>query len=126
MPDDSRTNGFAIRTLNQDCDRLAVQSSVQTTWFCRYKGTEGKKPQKHEVGITQREIVVLRPYQGKPEIELQGLGGPHGVLLVDRANGGSVVLRNGQRHRFELDCALVVKTENFAPPLREGMPIGAL
>jgi hypothetical protein len=126
MSEDSRTNGFYIRTLNQDCDRLAVQSSVQGTWFCTYRGTAGKKPKKHEVGIAQKELIVLRPYQGKPVIELEGLGGPYGVLIVERANGGTTVLRNGRRQQFELDGALVVKTENFSPPGREGASIGAL
>lgn len=126
MSDESRTNGFNIRTLNQDCDRLAVQSSVQGTWFCTYRGKADRKPKKHEVGIAQKELIVLRPYQGKPVVELEGLGGPYGVLIVEKANGGTTILRNGRRQRFELDCALVIKTENFSPPGRDGAPIGAM
>lgn len=118
MPDNSVTNGFRIRTLNQDCDRLAVQSSVQTTWFCTYRGT-GKKAHKHEVGLGQKELIVLRPYQGQPVFELEGLGGPHGVLIVQEASGATVTLRNGQRRRFECRGAVVIKTEHFAPPGRE-------
>jgi len=124
VTDGSRTNGFEIRTLNQDCDRLAVQSSVAGTWFCSYRGK--LLPKKHEVGIGQNELVVLRPYQGKPVIELRGLGGPHGVLIVDRADGGTRVLRNGQKALFELDCALVLKTEQFRPPGRDGAGMGAV
>jgi hypothetical protein len=118
VSDNARTNGFRIRTLNADCDRLAVQSSVNGTWFCTFHGK--LLPKKHEVGIGQNELVILRPHRGKPVIELQGLGGPHGVLIVDRANGGSRTLRNGQRAVFELDAALVLKTENFRPPGRDG------
>jgi hypothetical protein len=123
MLDNSRTNGFRIRTLNADCDRLAVQSSIATTWFCTYR-PDKKRGKKHEVGIAQKELVVLRPYQGKPHIELEGLGGPHGVLIVDRANGGTTVLRNGQKAQFEMDGALVIKTEHFAPPGRESAGFG--
>jgi hypothetical protein len=128
VTDNARTNGFRIRTLNADCDRLAVQSSVQGTWFCSFRGKLFGKlvGRHHDVGITQAELIVLRPYQGKPVIELEGLGGPHGVLIVDRANGGSTVLRNGQRRRFELDCALVIKTEHFKPPGRDGASLGAV
>jgi hypothetical protein len=115
MHDNARTNGFRIRTLNQDCDRLAVQSSVQTTWFCSYNGKPGKV-RTHEVGMTQKELIVLRPYQGKPVFELQGLGGPHGVLIVQEANGATTTLRNGQRKRFNATSAVVIKTENFAAP----------
>lgn len=124
MTDNARTNGFQIRTLNQDCDRLAVQSSLQSTWFCTYRGRF--LPKKHEVGIAQSELIVLRPYQGKPIIEIMGLGGPHGVLRLDFANGGSRTLRNGQRQIFELEAALVVKTENFRPPGREGAGFGGV
>jgi hypothetical protein len=125
MRDNSLTNGFRIRTLNPDCDRLAVQSSVAATWFCTWD-PDRRKGWKREVGIAQKELVVLRPYQGKPVIELKGLGGPHGVLIVDRANGGTVVLRNGQKQQFELDAALVIKTEHFAPPGRESAGFGAV
>jgi hypothetical protein len=123
MHDNATTNGFRIRTLNQDCDRLAVQSSVATTWFCSYRGA-GKKVKSHEVGLGQRELVVLRPYQGKPVFELEGLGGPYGVLIVQEANGGTSTLRNGQRRRFECTGAVVIKTENFAPPGRDAAGMG--
>jgi hypothetical protein len=126
MSDNARTNGFRIRTLNQDCDRLAVQSSRAGTWFCSFRSRLGILAKTHEVGIAQDELVVLRPYQGKPVIELEGLGGPFGVLIVDRANGGTKTLRNGQRHRFELDAALVLKTENFRPPGRDGQQLGTV
>jgi hypothetical protein len=35
------------------------------------------------------------------------------------------VLRNGQREVFELDAAIVIKTENFRPPGREGAGVQA-
>lgn len=114
MSDQARTNGFRIRTLNQDCDRLAVQSSIAATWFCTYRGKWF--PKKHEVGIAQSELIVMRPYRGKPVVEITGLGGPHGVLICTLANGGTHVLRNGSRQIFELDAALVIKTERWAPP----------
>jgi hypothetical protein len=125
MSDNARTNGFQIRTLNQDCDRLAVQSSIASTWFCSFRSQVGILAKTHSVGISQSELIVLRPYRGKPVIELKGLGGPHGVLIVTGANGGTWVLRNGQRHRFELDAALVIKTEHWTPPGRQGSQIGA-
>jgi hypothetical protein len=132
MSDDgSRTNGFRIRTFNQDCDRLAVQSSVATTWFCSFRGRQrgsngaGRKAWERDVGIAQKELVVLRPYQGKPEIELEGLGGPFGVLVVQEAAGGTTILRNGQARRFELSGALVIKTENWSAPGRDGAGIKA-
>ncbi len=122
--DPSITNGFRIRTLNADCDRLAVQSSVQSTWFCTFRGK--LLPKKHDVGLCQNELVVLRPYQGKPVFELEGLGGPHGVLIVNRASGGTQTLRNGQRVRIECDEAIVIKTERFRAPGRDSAGFGAV
>lgn len=120
MSAESRTNGFKIRALNADCDRLAVQSSLQSTWFLTFR--KWGLPKVHEVGIAQSELIVLRPYQGAPIVEITGLGGPHGVLILERASGGARILRNGSKHRVELgrDEALVVKTENFAAPRHEG------
>lgn len=113
------TNGFRIKALNADCDRLAIQSSVQTTRWCSYRRL---LPRVHEVGITQNELIVLRAYQGAPTIELEGLGGPHGVLIVEPARGGRRVLRNGTRHVLELgrDEAVVIKTERWRAPGSDG------
>ena len=66
MSDNARTNGFRIRTLNQDCDRLAVQSCLSATWFCSFRSRLRILAKNHIVGIAQNELVVLRPYQGKP------------------------------------------------------------
>lgn len=124
--DNSRTNGFQIRTLNADCDRLAVQSSIASTWFCTYHGgMRGKLlPKKHQVGLAQNELVILRPYQGKPVFELQCLGGPHGVLIINRASGGTQVLRNGQKVIIETIESLVLKTEHWRAPGRDGAGLG--
>jgi hypothetical protein len=122
MYDLARTNGFRIRCFNQDCDRLAVQSSLQATWWCRYHAGLMRRmlPVYHVVGIAQSELIVLRPYRGTPEFELEALGGPYGVLIAQRANGGTTVLRNYQRQVFHLDAALVLKTEHFQAPRHEG------
>jgi hypothetical protein len=116
---EDRTNGFRIRGLNADCDKLACQSSVQTTWLVgrhRFlsKGTE--------VAITKDELIVLRPYGGAPVVEITPLGGPHGVLILELARGGRMAVRNGTKQRVEmgLDEALVIKTEHWKPPQGPG------
>jgi hypothetical protein len=121
-----RTNGFKVRGLNADTDRLAVQSTRQSTWFLS-RGTLGRiAPKWYEIGLCQDELIVLRPYQGAPVIEIEGLGGPYGVLVLQRAGGGTMVLRNGRRTRVELrrDEALVIKTEQWKAPGTEGKAIG--
>lgn len=118
-----RTNGFKVRGLNQDVDRLAVQSSHQSTWFLS-RGKLGRVglPKWHEIGIARDELIVLRPYGASPVIELEGLGGPHGVLIVEATQSCTRTLRNGTRLRLALkpDESVVVKCEDWKSPRAEG------
>jgi len=109
-----RTNGFKIRGLNADADKLAVQSTHQTTWLLG-RGSKGRggKPKWHEVGLAKTEVVVLRPYGGAPEIELESLGGPYGILVVDQTQTRTFNLRNGRRQVLALkrDESVVLRCE---------------
>jgi len=127
VTDLARTNGFKVRAC-LDGDRVAVQSTHQTTYFLTGKKWGGLLHKWHEIGLAQSEIVVLRPYGASPVLEIEGLGGPHGVLIVEATQTGTRTLRNGQRCRFELkkDEAVVIKTENWREPRREGTQIGRI
>lgn len=116
-----RTNGFKVRGLNPDVDRLAVQSTHQSTFFLTYKRRLGR-PKWHEIGIARDELIVMRPYGAAPVIEIEGLGGPHGVLIVEATQSCTRTLRNGTRLRLSLkpDESVVVKCEDWKSPRREG------
>lgn len=116
-------NGFKIRGLNADADKLAVQSTHETTWLLGRRKWARIAPAWREVGLAQNELKVLRPYGGAPVIELQSLGGPYGVLIVERARGGTTVLRNGRKLRLELghEESVVLKTEHWRSPRTEGV-----
>jgi hypothetical protein len=114
-----RTNGFRVRGINGDSGRCAVQSTHQTTFMLTRRRWGGIGPNLwHEVGLAQSELIVIRGYGGEPEVELEGLGGPHGVLIVENTRGETVTLRNGSRRVFSLgrDGALVIKTEHWIEP----------
>lgn len=117
MSEHDRTNGFRVRAFS-DGDRLAVQSTHQTTFFLTGRKWAGLAAKWHQVGIQKNEIVVMRPYGASPEIELEGLGGPHGVLIVEATQSVTRTLRNGQRLRLRLkrDESVVVKTEEWNAP----------
>ena len=119
MSENDRTNGFKVRGLNADVDRLAVQSTRQTTFFLG-RGRFGI-PKWVEIGLAQDELIVLRPYRGAPIIEIEALGGPHGVLIVEATRSCTRTLRNGSRLRLELghEEAVVIKCENWREPRRE-------
>jgi hypothetical protein len=115
-----RTNGFRARCSGGDPDRLAIQSTRQTTDFPflhrRLLGLGGWR----EVGMTRNEMVVLRPYGAPPVVEIEGLGGPHGVLVVNFTQSVTRTLRNGQRLRRQLlpGESVVIQTEEWREPRR--------
>jgi len=123
----ARANGFRIRGLNADCDRLAVQSSEQTTWLLGRKRGGLGLPQWHDVGISQNEIIVLRPYGGCPTFEIKALGDKAGLLILEQARGATRSLRVGASRVVELDRdeACVIRCEWVVHPRHPGVPDGA-
>jgi len=122
-----RCNGFRLRGLNADCDRLAVQSSEQTTWLLgRRRGGLGAI-QWHEVGIAQNELIVLRPYGGCPTLEIQALGDQAGLLIIEQSRGPTRSLRVGSRRVIELDRdeSCIIRCEWIHHPRGPGVAPGA-
>lgn len=122
-----RSNGFKIRGLNADCDRLAVQSSEQTTWLLGRKRGGLGRVQWHDVGIAQHELIVLRAYGGAPTFELRALGDAAGLLVVQQSRGPTRALRVGGRYVVELDRdeSCVIRCEWIEYPRSPGVPDGA-
>lgn len=122
----ARANGFKIRGLNADCDKLAVQSSEQTTWLLgRSRGGLGL-PKWHDVGIQQNELMVLRAYGGAPTFEIRALGDKAGLLVLQQSRGPTRSLRVGARTVIELgpDESCVVRCEWLVYPRAPGVPAG--
>ena len=118
-------NGFKIRGLNADCDRLAVQSSEQTTWLLGWRRFGIAKW--HEVAIQQNELIVLRPYGGCPEIEILPLGDKCGTLKVEATRSATRLVRVGTRHRLSLglDESVVITCSLISHPSNPGVQPGA-
>ncbi len=122
-----RCNGFKIRGLNADCDRLAVQSSEQTTWLLgRKRGGKGQPPWQ-DVGIGQNELIVLRAYGGCPTFEIRAEGDKAGLLILEQSRGPTRSLRVGSRTVIELgrDESCVVHCEWIVYPRSPGVAPGA-
>lgn len=121
-----RCNGFRIRGLNSDCDRLAVQSSEQTTWLLGRKRGGMGRPQWHDVGIARNELIVLRPYGGCPVVEIRAEGDRAGLLILQQARGATRSLRVGQSRIVELDRdeALIIRCEWIQYPNTPGVAPG--
>lgn len=122
-----RCNGFKVRGLNADCDRLAVQSSEQTTWLLGRKRGGFGLPQWRDVGISQHELIVFRAYGGCPTFEIRAEGDKAGLLIIEQSRGPTRSLRVGSRHVVELglDESAVVHCEWIVYPRNPGVAAGA-
>ena len=109
-------NGFKIRPLNADCDRVAVQSSEQTTWLLGWK--KWRIWRKLDVAILQTEIIVLRPYGGAPAFEIEPQGEVGGILMVHATRGSQRGVMVGSKFRVELgtDESCVLRRADIVYP----------
>src|SRR5271154_7085632 len=100
----SQTNGFKLRCLNQDCNRVAVKSTHQTSWNPTYKKHVFSKPGEYEVGIHQNELAVItfQDGSGGAEIEITPLGDRVGTLLMQSSRNAHKVLRVNTKYKFKL------------------------
>jgi hypothetical protein len=100
----SQTNGFKLRCQNQDCNRIAVKSTHQSSWNPTYKKNIFSKSTEYEVGIHQNELSVItfQDGSGAAEIEITPLGDRVGTLLMQSSRNAHKVLRVGTKYNFTL------------------------
>jgi hypothetical protein len=115
-------NGFKLRLLNPDCNRIAVKSSVQTSWMPTYKKHVFSKPQEYEVGFDRDELVVIGFQDGSGEavIEIVPLGDKVGTIICQSSRNATRVLRVGSKYRYTLEPGeqLVMRGKNIIYPTR--------
>lgn len=119
-------NGVELQCLNQDADRLSVQSSVATTWAPVRRKFRFLGPKRYDVSMTRDEVLVLKS-RGAAEIRLKHLGGPYGALICNSSRKATRVLRpTGPAEVFHLDDgeALILRTEQARDP-RMGHSVAA-
>ncbi len=97
-------NGFKLRTLNQDCNRLAIKSNVQTSWNPSYKGHRFARNKEYEIGFDRDELIVIafQDGSGGASIEIQPLGDKVGTIIAQSSRDATKVLRVGSKYRFDL------------------------
>jgi len=96
-------NGVKIRGLNQDSDRVSVQSSLQSTWMLTRRRHAWQVPIAHDVGIAPRELLVVKGQESaQPELELAPQGSSEAILIVQSSRHGTRVLRCGTKHVYRL------------------------
>jgi hypothetical protein len=98
----SECNGFKLRGLNSDCNRIAVKSTHQSSWQMPYKSHIFSRPKEHDVAIHKNELVVLsfQDGSGQAEVEITPLGDKVGTLLMQSSRNARQTLRVGAKYRF--------------------------
>ena len=119
-------NGFKLCGLNQESNRVSIQSNVQTTWFLtrkKWKLWDGK-PKEFEVGITRDELIVIKCQDGADSaaISIKPLGDQVGTLIAQSSRRATKTLRVGSTYRWELEPgeALVMRNSMIVYPTHEG------
>jgi hypothetical protein len=97
-------NGFKLMGLNQDCNRIAVKSTHQSTWAMPYKSHVFSRPKEHDIAIHQNELIVMtfQDGSGSAEVEITPLGSKVGTLLMQSSRNVRKTLRVGAKYRFTL------------------------
>ncbi len=123
-------NGFKIRSLNVDCQRVAVKSSVQTSWFLTYrKFGKNSRPEEYEIGFSRDELIniAFQSESGQAAIEIEPLGDAAGTIIAQSNRGPTRVLRVGAKYRYELAPreALMFRSERVVYPTNAGRGLAA-
>jgi hypothetical protein len=121
----SECNGLKIRALNPDCSRIAVKSSVQTTWMMTYKKHSIlSKPKEYDVGFDKNELLVLsfQDGSGGAVIEIEPLGDNVGTIIAQSSRKTTRTLRVGGKYRYELDPgeSIVIRGSKIIHPNTPG------
>jgi hypothetical protein len=107
-------NGIQLVTRNADCNRLAIKSSVQTSWNPTYKTRSSAASKKYEIGIGRNEILVisLQDPSGHAIFDLKPLGDKAGALVAQGDTMGTKTLRVGTNYRYELkgDRSIILRS----------------
>lgn len=125
----SSCNGFKIRGLNQDANRVSIQSNVQSTWQLTYKKIGRKEPPYNEVGMAKNELIVIKCQDGAgyAVIEIVPLGDAVGTLIAESSRKDTKTLRVGSKYQFELDPGetRILRTSTIVHPQGPGAGLAA-
>lgn len=118
------TNGFRIRGLNQDSNRVSIQSNVQDTWMLTRRKFAGLINKWYDVAMTRDEIIVIKCQDGASfaEIEIEPLGDRAGVMIAQSSRRSTKSLRVNEVYQFTLEPgeALVLRSQNIVYPTGPG------
>lgn len=125
---DHPCNGLKLRTLNPDCNRLAVKSSVATSWNPTYKTRLLARPKEYEIGFERDELIVIgfQDGSGHAYFDVEPLGDKVGTTIAQTSGQNTRVLRVGSKYRFDLAPGqqIVFRSSAIVHPTRGNKSLG--
>lgn len=119
----SGCNGFKLKGLNQDCNRIAVKSTHASSWNMTYKERSLAFAKVYNVAVHQNELLVISFQDGSgfAEIEVKPLGSDVGTLLMQSSRNAHQVLRVGTKYRFKMAPgeSITLRNHTMMHPSRE-------
>jgi hypothetical protein len=118
-------NGIRITGLSGNVSSVSVQSSVERSWAMIGRKWGGLRAKTHDVSMERDEVLAVKCQSGQCTLELKGLGGNHGDVIVQQ-DVSRIRLRRGERKKFHLQqdgAALVLTTTSIIHPLHRSGPI---
>ena len=113
-------NGFKLKTLNQDCNRLAIKSNVASSWCPSYKGSRFARNKEYDVAFDRDELIAIafQDGSGSAEIEIEPLGEKVGTIIAQSSREATKVLRVGAKYRFIMAPGeqIVIRSRNIVYP----------
>ena len=118
------TNGLRVLPLNGDCSRVAVKSSIQTSWMLGFKSPGADKPKAQEIGFSRDELLVIafQDGSGAAEMEITPLGDRAGTIIAQSSRNATRVLRVGSKYTYTLSPgeSIVFRSQRIMYPTNAG------
>jgi len=115
------STGLRLRALDQDADRVSVQSSHQSSHLLTRRKFPVLPAKWTPVTIERDELLVLKCNHGTTAIDVKHVGGSDGAVILDDC-GQKTILREGSvvRMRLRRDSAIFLRTQSYTPPSGKG------
>lgn len=109
-------SGFKLKCLDQDADRISVQSTSAATWVPERRKFRFLPPREYEVGVAPHEVVILKSRE-RNRIVLTTVDDK---LVIRSTRRGTVLLVPGRATDVQLikDETLIIQRVDIQHPTR--------
>lgn len=108
-------SGFSLKCLDQDADRISVQSNLGPTWWAERRKYKWLPAKAHDVGLMMNEVVIIKTHGAINRITLTAR---EADIIVQSTRRGTRYIRAGAGYAYDLmhDETLIIRTLNATDP----------